>query len=359
MSQTVLEIKNLQVAYQTEHGEVQAVRGIDYQVQKGETVALVGESGCGKSASVKPIMGEKEANQVIKTGEIKFTYQSKTGEKTIDLLKVNAKVMQSQIKGKEIAMVFQDPMTSLDPTMKINKQVAEAVKASYPDLNKLQVKQRVLELIATVGIQNAEVVQEQYPHQLSGGMRQRIVIAIALAGNPSLLICDEPTTGLDVTIQAKILNLIKHIQKSRKLAVIFITHNLGVVANIATFVNVMYAGKIVETGTSEDIFFDPRHPYTWGLLTAVPDVNEQVKKLPTIAGTIPNLTQPIVGDAFAPRNNYALKIDFEQQPPMFRINQHHYAATWLLDKRAPRVEMPALLQTRIAKMKGAGEADGK
>ena len=353
MTETVLEIKNLQVAYHTEHGEVQAVRGISYQVKKGETVALVGESGCGKSASVKPIMGEKEANQIIKAGEINFTYQTKNGPQTVDLLKISPKIMQNRIKGKEIAMVFQDPMTSLDPTMKINKQIAEAVKSSHPEMNKDQINERVLSLIETVGIQNMKVVQNQYPHQLSGGMRQRIVIAIALAGNPSLLICDEPTTGLDVTIQAKILNLIKDIQKSRKLSVIFITHNLGVVANIATYVNVMYAGKIVETGTSQDIFFEPRHPYTWGLLESVPDINEKVDELPTIAGTIPDLTQPIVGDAFAPRNKYALNIDFKKQPPMFKINDHHYAATWLLDKRAPKVPVPPVLQERILKMKGA------
>ena len=353
MTETVLEIKNLQVAYHTEHGEVQAVRGISYQVKKGETVALVGESGCGKSASVKPIMGEKEANQIIKSGEINFTYQTENGPQTVDLLKLSPKIMQNRIKGKEIAMVFQDPMTSLDPTMKINKQIAEAVKSSHPEMNKEQINERVLNLIETVGIQNMKVVQNQYPHQLSGGMRQRIVIAIALAGNPSLLICDEPTTGLDVTIQAKILNLIKDIQKSRKLSVIFITHNLGVVANIATYVNVMYAGKIVETGTSQDIFFEPRHPYTWGLLESVPDINEKVDELPTIAGTIPDLTQPIVGDAFAPRNKYALNIDFKKQPPMFKINDHHYAATWLLDKRAPKVPVPAVLQKRILKMKGA------
>lgn len=353
MTETVLEIKNLQVAYHTEHGEVQAVRGISYQVKKGETVALVGESGCGKSASVKPIMGEKEANQIIKSGEINFTYQTENGPQTVDLLKLSPKIMQNRIKGKEIAMVFQDPMTSLDPTMKINKQIAEAVKSSHPEMNKEQINERVLNLIETVGIQNMKVVQNQYPHQLSGGMRQRIVIAIALAGNPSLLICDEPTTGLDVTIQAKILNLIKDIQKSRKLSVIFITHNLGVVANIATYVNVMYAGKIVETGTSQDIFFEPRHPYTWGLLESVPDINEKVDELPTIAGTIPDLTQPIVGDAFAPRNKYALNIDFKKQPPMFKINEHHYAATWLLDKRAPKVPIPAVLQKRILKMKGA------
>ena len=267
----------------TEHGDVQAVRGINYKVNKGETVALVGESGCGKSASVKPIMGEKEANQVIKSGEINFTYQTENGQKTVDLLKISPKEVQSQIKGKEIAMVFQDPMTSLDPTMKIEKQIAEAVKASNSQINKEQLNKRVLELIETV----------------------------------------------------------------------------GVVANIATNVNVMYAGKIVETGTTEDIFFDPRHPYTWGLLESVPDVNESVKELPTIAGTIPDLTQPVVGDAFAPRNKYALNIDFKEQPPMFEVNDHHYAATWLLDKRAPKVEIPTVLKRRIEKMKKEAETDGE
>ncbi|WEV40266.1 ABC transporter ATP-binding protein [Lactobacillus sp. ESL0684] len=353
MKQTVLEIKNLRVVYHTDRGDVQAVRGISYQVKQGETVALVGESGCGKSASVKPIMGQPEANQSVSADAINFTYQTAAGQKTINLLKTKSKVLQNQIKGKEIAMVFQDPMTSLDPTMRIKQQIAEAVKAANPRLERTEINKRVLDLITTVGIHNAKVVQNQYPHQLSGGMRQRIVIAIALAGDPRLLICDEPTTGLDVTIQARILNLIKEIQRNRQLSVIFITHNLGVVANIANYVNVMYAGKIVETGTSKDIFFDPRHPYTWGLLESVPDINEDVSVLPTISGTIPDLTQPIVGDAFAPRNPYALNVDFKQEPPMFKINDHHYAATWLLDSRAPKVAVPAILQKRIRKMKEA------
>jgi oligopeptide transport system ATP-binding protein len=313
---------------------------------------LVGESGCGKSASVKPIMGEHEANQVIESGEINFTYDGPQGKETVDLLTIDEQKMQQEIKGKQIAMIFQDPMTSLDPTMKIGKQIAEAIKTSSHDLSSAELIDKVRELIDMVGIDHIDTVMNQYPHQLSGGMRQRIVIAIALSSNPSLLICDEPTTALDVTIQARILNLIKKLQRERGLSVIFITHNLGVVANVADRVNVMYAGKIIETGSNEDIFFDPRHPYTWGLLSAVPDVHDNAEKLPTINGTIPDLTKEIVGDAFAPRNPYALEIDFKEEPPMFVVNEHHEAATWLLDERAPKIDMPKLLQQRIMRMRG-------
>jgi oligopeptide transport system ATP-binding protein len=297
-------------------------------------------------------MGEHEANQVIESGEINFTYDGPQGKETVDLLTIDEQKMQQEIKGKQIAMIFQDPMTSLDPTMKIGKQIAEAIKTSSHDLSSAELIDKVRELIDMVGIDHIDTVMNQYPHQLSGGMRQRIVIAIALSSNPSLLICDEPTTALDVTIQARILNLIKKLQRERGLSVIFITHNLGVVANVADRVNVMYAGKIIETGSNEDIFFDPRHPYTWGLLSAVPDVHDNAEKLPTINGTIPDLTKEIVGDAFAPRNPYALEIDFKEEPPMFVVNEHHEAATWLLDERAPKIDMPKLLQQRIMRMRG-------
>ncbi|MFL2018795.1 MAG: ABC transporter ATP-binding protein [Weissella hellenica] len=352
MKETILKVKNLAVSYTTYRGKVKSVRGLSFKLKKGEALALVGESGCGKSASVKPIMGEHEANQVIESGEIIFTYDGPQGEETVDLLKIDDQKMQQEIKGKQIAMIFQDPMTSLDPTMKIGKQIAEAIKTSSHDLSSAELTDKVRELIDMVGIGHIDTVMNQYPHQLSGGMRQRIVIAIALSSDPSLLICDEPTTALDVTIQARILNLIKKLQRERGLSVIFITHNLGVVANVADRVNVMYAGKIIETGSSEDIFFDPRHPYTWGLLSAVPDVHDNEEKLPTINGTIPDLTKEIVGDAFAPRNPYALEIDFKEEPPMFSVNEHHEAATWLLDERAPKIDMPELLQQRIMRMRG-------
>lgn len=352
MKETILKVKNLAVSYTTYRGKVKSVRGLSFKLKKGEALALVGESGCGKSASVKPIMGEHEANQVIESGEIIFTYDGPQGEETVDLLKIDDQKMQQEIKGKQIAMIFQDPMTSLDPTMKIGNQIAEAIKTSSHDLSSAELTDKVRELIDMVGIGHVDTVMNQYPHQLSGGMRQRIVIAIALSSDPSLLICDEPTTALDVTIQARILNLIKKLQRERGLSVIFITHNLGVVANVADRVNVMYAGKIIETGSSEDIFFDPRHPYTWGLLSAVPDVHDNEEKLPTINGTIPDLTKEIVGDAFAPRNPYALEIDFKEEPPMFSVNEHHEAATWLLDERAPKIDMPELLQQRIMRMRG-------
>ena len=352
MKETILKVKNLAVSYTTYRGKVKSVRGLSFKLKKGEALALVGESGCGKSASVKPIMGEHEANQVIESGEIIFTYDGPQGEETVDLLKIDDQKMQQEIKGKQIAMIFQDPMTSLDPTMKIGNQIAEAIKTSSHDLSSAELIDKVRELIDMVGIGHIDTVMNQYPHQLSGGMRQRIVIAIALSSDPSLLICDEPTTALDVTIQARILNLIKKLQRERGLSVIFITHNLGVVANVADRVNVMYAGKIIETGSSEDIFFDPRHPYTWGLLSAVPDVHDNEEKLPTINGTIPDLTKEIVGDAFAPRNPYALEIDFKEEPPMFSVNEHHEAATWLLDERAPKIDMPELLQQRIMRMRG-------
>lgn len=353
MTETILQITDLKVAYTTFRGNVHAVRGVSLTLQQGRTLALVGESGCGKSATVKPIIGEDAPNQVIEGGRIDFTYTADGQTQTVDLLHLSSKAMQSQIKGKQIAMIFQDPMTSLDPTMRIGRQIGEAVVAAHPKIVKADLDKQIIDLIETVGITRAETVARQYPHQLSGGMRQRIVIAIALAGDPSLLICDEPTTALDVTIQARILALIKKIQREHHLSVIFITHNLGVVAQVADHVAVMYAGKIVESGTVDDIFFDPRHPYTWGLLSSVPDVTQKTPMLPTIDGTIPDLTQPIVGDAFAPRNPYALKIDFKREPPVFTVNAHHTARTWLLDKRAPQVEMPRLLRERIQKMKEA------
>lgn len=227
MKETILKVKNLAVSYTTYRGKVKSVRGLSFKLKKGEALALVGESGCGKSASVKPIMGEHEANQVIESGEIIFTYDGPQGEETVDLLKIDDQKMQQEIKGKQIAMIFQDPMTSLDPTMKIGNQIAEAIKTSSHDLSSAELTDKVRELIDMVGIGHVDTVMNQYPHQLSGGMRQRIVIAIALSSDPSLLICDEPTTALDVTIQARILNLIKKLQRERGLSVIFITHNLG------------------------------------------------------------------------------------------------------------------------------------
>ena len=348
----VLKIRGLDVSFKTSAGMVNAVRGVDLDLFEGETLAIVGESGSGKSVTVKTVMGIRASNETVNAGSVEFTYRDGEKEVTEDLVKLSAKEMRRRIKGKRIAMVFQDPMTSLDPTMTIGKQIMEGMCYHYKT-PKAEAYKRAVELLEEVGIEDAEKRMKNYPHQLSGGMRQRVVIAIALACRPQLLICDEPTTALDVTVQRKILELIQDIQKRTGIAVIYITHDLGVVAKIADFVDVMYAGKIVESGTVDDIFYEPRHPYTWGLLSSMPDLDTADEKLYTIPGSPPNLLHPVKGDAFAPRNEYAMAIDFEEEPPMFTINSHHKAATWLLHPQAPKVEMPAQLKRRIdAMLKG-------
>ena len=343
----VLSIEDLTISFTTEAGKIAAVRGVNMDLYQGETVAIVGESGSGKSVSVKAVMGILAENGKIDKGSIKFWGKQ---DKAVELIGLPEKRFEREIRGKRIAMVFQDPMTSLDPTMNIKKQLTEGMK-QHLKLSKEELDKRALELLEQVGITNPEAVLKQYPHQLSGGMRQRVVIAIALSCNPEILICDEPTTALDVTIQARILQIIQEIQKKYHIAVIYITHDLGVVAKVADDIHVMYAGKIVESGTADDIFYDPRHPYTWGLLSSMPDFDTKAERLYTIPGNPPNLLERITGDAFAPRNEYALAIDYEQEPPMFQINEHHSAATWLLHPQAPKVEMPAMLKERILQMK--------
>jgi oligopeptide transport system ATP-binding protein len=341
---TILRVRDLKVSFRSYGGLVQAVRGISFDLKRGETVAVVGESGSGKSVSIKTIMGILPSNAIIESGEI--MYDGK------DLTKVSEDDFH-EIRGKRIGLIFQDPLSALNPIMKIGKQITEALVLAQK-MNPKEARGQALELMNAVGISDAERRFDQYPFQFSGGMRQRIVIAIALAGDPEILICDEPTTALDVTVQARILELINSIKKSRNLSVIFITHDLGVVANMADRVNVMYAGKIVETGTSEEIFFDPAHPYTWALLSSMPDL-ETKERLLAIPGTPPNMIFPPKGDAFAPRNKNALKIDLEMEPPFFKLSETHYAATWLLHPKAPKVELPEVLKARIARMKGGGE----
>lgn len=347
----ILSVKDLSISFKTTAGIVNAIRGVNFDLRRGETVAIVGESGSGKSVTTKAVMGILAKNATVNSGTI--TYRSMNKDNSIteyDILNMQEKEVRKQINGKKIAMIFQDPMTSLDPTMNIGKQIVEGMMYHYKT-PKAEAYKKALKLLHEVGITDAEKRMKNYPHQLSGGMRQRIVIAIALACNPELLICDEPTTALDVTIQAKILDLIKTIQKERNLSVIFITHNFGVVAKVADYINVMYAGKIVEKGTANEVFFDPRHPYTWGLLSAMPDLETSNDRLYTIPGSPPNLLHEVKGDSFAPRNIYALNIDDRLEPPMFKITDTHYAATWLLDSRAPKVEMPVELKNRIAAMK--------
>lgn len=350
----VLSIRDLAISFQTSNGKVTAIRGVRLDLFKGETLAIVGESGSGKSVTVKAIMGILSGNGVIEEGSI--TLYEKKGEETIatDLVKMDEKTMRSTICGKHIAMVFQDPMTSLNPTMNIGKQIMEGM-IEHDHLPKKEAFIKAVELLNLVGINEPEKRMKQYPHQLSGGMRQRVVIAIALACDPKILICDEPTTALDVTIQAKILELIKDIQRKKEIAVIYITHDLGVVAKVADYVAVMYAGKIIEKGSVDEIFYDPRHPYTWGLLASMPDIFTQGERLLTIPGSPPNLLQRVAGDAFAPRNEYALNIDFVQEPPMFDLQGQHRVASWLCDPRAPKIDMPESLRKRIDNMKQGGK----
>lgn len=335
----LLEVKDLRISFNTYGGEVQAVRGVSFDLNKGETLAIVGESGSGKSVSTSAVMGLlPKSNTIIKSGEI--LYKGK------DILKLSEKEME-KIRGKEISMVFQDPMSSLNPTMKVGNQIAEGL-IKHQGLSKAQAKEKAIELLAKVGIPNPELRVNQYPHQFSGGMRQRVVIAIALACNPEIIIADEPTTALDVTIQAQILELMKEMQKETGSSIIFITHDLGVVANVADRVAVMYAGKIVEVGTVDDIFYNPKHPYTWGLLGSMPTLDDdETEELYTIPGTPPDLTNPPKGDAFAPRNKYALEIDTLYEPPMFKVSDTHYAATWLLHENAPKIEVPEAIKKRI------------
>ena len=489
MADKVLSVKDLVINFKTDSGILHAVRNVSFDLERGETLCIVGESGSGKSVTSKAIMGILANNAIIENGTIMYR-----GE---NLLEVSEEEFY-KIRGHKIGMIFQDPLSSLNPIVKIGKQITEAMlinsdqlKLMYQDLisvdliayknnlarrdinienakkiltmfiketnkqlakpevkndkqkvaelkeaiknkkqetskiiekykkeaaekspalkakltetkkaakikvkeykakitaehhqklnelrekfyagklneleykealntqeieyqnkiklSKAEAKRRALEVMKEVGIPEPERRFKQYPFEFSGGMRQRIVIAIALTAAPEILICDEPTTALDVTIQAQILELINNIKKERDLSCIFITHDLGVVANMADRVAVMYAGKIVEQGTAEEVFFDPRHPYTWALLSSIPDVDSK-ERLEAIPGTPPNMVYPPKGDAFALRSKYAMKVDFEVEPPMFKITDTHYAATWLLDERAPKVEMPKIVSERI------------
>ena len=346
----ILQVKDLNISFHTFSGEVKAIRGVNFDLYNGETLAIVGESGSGKSVTTKAIMRLlPEHNSEIKSGEILFDGK--------DLTKLTDKQMQ-KIRGHDISMIFQDPMTSLNPTMKIGNQIMEPL-IKHQNMSKHSAKERAIELLKLVGIPKPEIRVNQYPHQFSGGMRQRVVIAIALACNPKILIADEPTTALDVTIQAQILELMKDLQKKIDTSIIFITHDLGVVANVADRVAVMYGGKIVEIGTADEIFYNPQHPYTWGLISSMPDMDTEDEELYSIPGTPPDLLDPPKGDAFAPRNPYAMKIDLEQEPPFFKVSDTHYAATWLLHPDAPKVEPPEAVKRRQSQYVGTvGVASG-
>ena len=330
--ENILQVKDLEVSFHTYAGEVQAVRDITFDLRRGETLAIVGESGSGKSVTAKSIMRLlPEANSAVKGGEIHFEGG--------DLLKLSDKQMQG-VRGTKIAMVFQDPMTSLDPTMRVGRQIAESLK-KHLGMSGERARERAIELLKLVGIPNAEARVKQYPHQFSGGMRQRVVIAIALACDPQILIADEPSTALDVTIQAQILELLRDLQERLGMSVVLITHDLGVVAQTAHRVAVMYGGKIVETGTVREIFYNPQMPYTWGLLSSIPlPTADRSQDLIPIPGSPPDMLDPPKGCPFTPRCPYAMRICAEEMPDYTTFSVEHKAACWLHHPMAPDVEPP-------------------
>ena len=358
----ILSIRDLNVKFSLRGRILHAIRGVTLDVFQGESLAIVGESGSGKSVLNKNFIGLLDPNGFISGGSIRYyglpapedarppLYGiDEAGQPYADLARFKAEKDWLKIRGREICMIPQDPMTSLNPLKSVGAQISEALKL-HSGLTGAAAKEAVLRILTDVRIDDPKRRYRQFPHELSGGMRQRIVIAIAIACRPKILICDEPTTALDVTIQAQILHLLKELKEKYHLTLLFITHDLGVVANIAERVAVMYAGDVVELGLVNEIFYDPRHPYTWALLSSLPQLGQKGEKLYSIQGTPPNLFKQIPGDAFAQRNPMALKIDHVEQPPYFEVSPTHVARTWLLDKRAPKVAPPE----SILKLKDLG-----
>ena len=345
----ILSVKDLEVKFKVRDRILTAIRRISMDFEEGKVVAIVGESGSGKSVFTKTFTGMLEVNGEVSGGEIWFEGQ--------DLTKIKKDSEWEKIRGKKIATVFQDPMTSLNPVKTIGDQISEVI-IKHQGKSKAEAKNMAIEMMGKVGIKDPDKRYDEYPFMYSGGMRQRIVIAIALACRPRILICDEPTTALDVTIQAQIIRLIKDLSEEYGFTTIYITHDLGVVANVADVVAVMYAGQIIEYGNVDEIFYDSRHPYTWGLLSSLPQLGEKGEDLFAIRGTPPSLFEEVKGDAFAPRSNYAMKIDYEQEPPFFKVTDTHYAKTWLLDPRAPKVEPPAAVRELHARMEALTSKGG-
>ena len=340
-TEPILSARDVEVEFTLRGQKLNAIRRCSLDLYDGETLAIVGESGSGKSVFTKTFVGMLDKNGTVTGGSIMYD--------GMDLAKFKTESQWRKIRGKKIAMVTQDPMTSLNPLKKIGLQIKEAIELNQ-NVHGAAAKAKAIELLELVGIPDAARRYNQYPHEFSGGMRQRVVIAIAVACNPQILICDEPTTALDVTIQAQILELIRKLQKEKHMTIIYITHDLGVVANVADRVAVMYAGQIIEIGMANEIFFNPRHPYTWALLSAMPQLGVKGEKLPAIDGTPPNLFNKVTGDSFAPRNKKALNIDFLEEPPMFDVTPTHQAKTWMLDKRAPEMKQPIDVEKLSRKM---------
>ncbi|MBU5255957.1 ABC transporter ATP-binding protein [Tissierella praeacuta] len=343
----ILSVKDLVIKFRLRGDVLTAIRGASLDIYEGESLTIVGESGSGKSVFTKSFMGLIDGNGWIDSGSIIFE-----GE---EISKYKREKDWLKIRGKKIAMVFQDPMTSLNPLKTVGKQVQETVEL-HQGLKNEEARRKVIEILKDVGINEPERRYKQYPHEFSGGMRQRVVIAIAIACNPRILICDEPTTALDVTIQAQILNLLKKLKEKYQLTNVYITHDLGVVANVADRIAVMYAGDIIEIGQCEEVFYNAQHPYTWALLSSLPQLGVKGEPLFSIKGTPPNLFYEIKGDAFAPRNPKALKIDFIEKPPYFDVSSTHKAKTWLLDPRAPKVNPPESIKILRQQWEGTTNA---
>ena len=325
--ENLLDVRGLKTSFNTKFGEVQAVRGVSFQLTKGEVVGVVGESGCGKSITMMSIMRLLDKNGIIKDGRIFFEGK--------DISKITEKEM-SKIRGNDIAMIFQDPMTSLNPLITIGNQIIEPL-IIHEKLSKKEAFKKGVELLRLVNIPNPAKRIKQYPHEFSGGMRQRAMIAMALSCNPKLIIADEPTTALDVTIQAQILEIMKNIKNKLGTSIIFITHDLGVVADICDRVNVMYGGLIIEKGGINDIFDNPKHPYTWGLLDSVPSVQKERKRLKPIEGQPPDLLKPPKGCPFYARCKFAMNICREKMPEFYEVSKKHKVSCWLSDEKAPKV----------------------
>jgi len=344
MNEPILKVLDLVIKFSLRGRILTAIRGASLDLQHGETLAIVGESGSGKSVLTKSFIGMLDNNGWVDSGAIMFDGR--------DIAEYRSEKEWLTIRGRKIAMIFQDPMTALNPLRTVGLQISETLEL-HQGLRGASAKRRAVEILSDVGIPDAAGRYSQYPHEFSGGMRQRVVIATAMACNPEILICDEPTTALDVTIQAQIIELIRRLQRQYQLSVIYITHDLGVVASVADRVAVMYAGDIVELGTAEEVFYNSQHPYTWALLSSLPQLGIRGQPLYSIRGTPPNLFSDIPGDAFAPRNPRALKIDFEERPPYFTVSPTHVARTWLLDPRAPKVEPPETILAMRRKWRGA------
>ena len=349
MQETVLELKNYSVSFDTPDGEVQAVRNVDLTVKKGEILCIVGESGCGKTVMCRSVMKLLPPNAHVKSGEISLCGENITAYK---------RKKMEKLCGSKVSMVFQDPMLTLNPTIPVGKQITEAIIKDQK-VSRDEAKKRAVEMLKLVGIPDAEQRYGLQPHFFSGGMRQRCVLAIALACDPEILFADEATTALDATVEARILDLLLELREKTGISIVFISHDLGAVARIADRVAVMYAGKIIEIGTAEEVYYDPRHPYTWGLLSSLPVFAGEKGELNPIPGMPPSLLDPPPGDAFAVRNPQALAIDYEQTPPMFKVSDTHYAATWLLDERAPKIEKPSILKDRLQENSGRKQKPDK